>query len=88
MQGEKALPSSAHWKLDPASLEVKEKLGEVELVGLAGPEVIVVSGGVRSIVQLNEFIQGRNVDLWPRIDKVPGCPDELKQMVIRTVAGT
>jgi len=44
--------------------------------------------GLWSIVQLNEFIQGRNVDLWPRIDKVPGCPDELKQMVIRTVAGT
>jgi hypothetical protein len=40
-----------------------------------------------TIVHLNNFMQNRHVDVWPRIDKIQGCPSELKQMVIRTVAG-
>jgi hypothetical protein len=44
--------------------------------------------GVFTIVDLNNSLQLRHVDIWPRIDKIPGCPNELKQMVIRTVAGT
>jgi hypothetical protein len=39
------------------------------------------------ITHLNNSIQNRHVDSWPRIDKIPACPVELKQMVIRTVAG-
>ena len=40
-----------------------------------------------TIVHLNNFLQNRNVDVWPRIDKISGCPSELKQMVVRQVAG-
>jgi hypothetical protein len=45
------------------------------------------AGGGSSIVTLNESIQHRNVDVWPRIDKIVGCPPEIKQMVVRTVQG-
>lgn len=45
-------------------------------------------GAAWTIALLNDAIQDRHVDIWPRIDKIPGCPEELKQMVIRTVAGT
>jgi hypothetical protein len=46
-------------------------------------------GGVAwTIVQLNVQLRLRHVNIWPRIDKISGCPDELKQMVIRQVCGT
>ena len=45
-------PSSWHWKLDPVSVDVKEKLAEVEIEGFAGCEVIDVSGAIVSFVQL------------------------------------
>ena len=48
LQEPQAPPSRRHSKLEPVSLELKEKLAEVELVELAGPEPIVVSGGVVS----------------------------------------
>lgn len=44
--------------------------------------------GFYTIVTLNESVQHRYIELWPRIDKIPGCPLELKQMVVRTVQGT
>lgn len=44
-------------------------------------------GAYWTIASLNNSIQDRNVDVWPRIDKIPGCPGELVQMVTRTVAG-
>ena len=40
-----------------------------------------------SIVNLNEALQDRNVDIWPRIDKIPNCPPELRKMVVRTCSG-
>jgi hypothetical protein len=40
-----------------------------------------------TIVYLNDAIQDFHVDIWPRIDKIPGCPPELQAMVFRTVAG-
>jgi hypothetical protein len=40
-----------------------------------------------TIVILNNSMQESFVDIWPRIDKIPGCPAELKQMVMRQVAG-
>ncbi|MBL8177053.1 MAG: hypothetical protein JNK48_20435 [Bryobacterales bacterium] len=40
-----------------------------------------------SIAILMNSLQNRNVDIWPRIDKIPGCPAELAAMVKRTVAG-
>ena len=48
LQAANAAVSSRHWKLDPASVELKSKLAEVELVVPLGPESIVVSGGVVS----------------------------------------
>lgn len=39
------------------------------------------------IVHLNNEIQSDHVNVWPRIDKIPGCPAELQKMVLRTVAG-
>jgi hypothetical protein len=44
-------------------------------------------GALWVIVVLNNSLQNSFVDIWPRIDKIPGCPAELKQMVIRQVAG-
>lgn len=44
-------------------------------------------GALWTIVRLNESLQHRNVGVWPRLDKIAGCPAELKKMVIRTVAG-
>ena len=44
--------SREHWNNDPVSVEEKTKLTLLEFVGLAGPLLIVVSGGVRSIRQL------------------------------------
>jgi hypothetical protein len=45
-------------------------------------------GGQWAIVRLNENVQANQLDNWPRIDKIAGCPAELKAMVVRTVAGT
>ena len=44
-------------------------------------------GGLWTVGQLSKFIQARHTDVWPRIDKILGCPDELKSMVTRTVTG-
>lgn len=45
-------------------------------------------GTLWTIVHLNESVQGRHIEIWPRIDLIPGCPSELKTMVVRTVQGT
>jgi hypothetical protein len=52
VQSAKAAPSSLHSNVDPASVDVKLKPAAVWFVGFAGPAVMVVFGGVRSIVQL------------------------------------
>jgi hypothetical protein len=41
-----------------------------------------------TIVGLNFEIQTRHMDVWPRIDKIPACPELLRQMVIRSLVGT
>src|SRR5918999_1414523 len=46
--------SSLHSNVEPASLEVKLKLGSASLSGSEGEAVIVVCGSVRSIVQVKE----------------------------------
>ena len=43
--------------------------------------------GVFTIVLLNRSVRNRHTDNWPRIDKIAGCPAELKEMVIRSVVG-
>src|SRR5688572_17843601 len=37
--------SSAHWKVEPVSLEEKTNFAVLSVVSTAGPEMIVVSGG-------------------------------------------
>ncbi len=46
-----ALPSMEHSN-DPDSVEINTKSALVKFVGLAGPLMILVSGGVVSILQL------------------------------------
>ena len=50
MQAAKAAPSSAHWKVAPAGVDVKLKLALVLVVDAAGDEVIVVSGGIGAVM--------------------------------------
>ena len=45
-------------------------------------------GRACTIVNLNESVQHGHLGLWPRIDKIPGCPLELKQMIVRTCSGS
>jgi len=45
-------------------------------------------GGLFAITHLNESVQHRHLDIWPRIDKINGCPPEIKWLVTRTVQGT
>ncbi|HEY8793039.1 MAG TPA: hypothetical protein VIL96_09165, partial [Gaiellaceae bacterium] len=51
-QDDQLPPSSRHSKVDPPSVELKVNVGVAFPDGLAGLESIVVSGGVRSIVQV------------------------------------
>ena len=54
MHAAAAPESSLQLNVDPALLEVKEKLASVCVVGFAGEAVSVATGGVRSIVQAEE----------------------------------
>lgn len=44
--------------------------------------------GQWTIVNLNDSMQHRFLDVWPRIDKIPTRPPELKEMVKRVLVGT
>ena len=71
-------------------LEVKRKHPGTIVDGRVSPSSGTYgygAGGGSSIVTLNESVQHRNIDVWPRIDKIQNCPAELKQMVVRTVQG-
>ena len=46
--------SSWHSNVEPPSSAVKAKVALLALVGSVGPETMVVSGAVRSIVQVND----------------------------------
>jgi hypothetical protein len=49
VQFAKLPPSSEHLNVEPASLEENVNVADVLVVGEAGPESIVVSGGVVSL---------------------------------------
>jgi hypothetical protein len=48
VQAAKPAPSRLHWKLLPASVDVKEKLALVRFDGFGGCAVMVVSGAAVS----------------------------------------
>lgn len=41
-----------------------------------------------TIMSLNQSIHHQNLSVWPRLDKIAGCPMEIKEMVVRTVQGS
>lgn len=45
-------------------------------------------GGRWTIISINDALKFRFRNLWPRIDAIPGCPLELRNMVLRTVIGS
>ena len=51
-QADQPPPSIRHSNVEPVSVELKVNVGVVLLEGLEGPMSIVVSGAVRSIVQV------------------------------------
>ena len=42
-------------------------------------------GALYTIVDYNNIIQGRCRDVWPRLDKLPGCPPDLRAAIFRAV---
>jgi hypothetical protein len=40
-----------------------------------------------TITLINNMVQDRSLDVWPRIDKIPGFPGGLQNLVQRTVQG-
>jgi hypothetical protein len=42
---------------------------------------------VWTVCHLNGTFQIRFKDIWPRIDQIPGCPNEIQEMVRREVLG-
>jgi hypothetical protein len=44
-------------------------------------------GAIWTIADLNGVFQRRLKNIWPRIDRIAGCPGELKEMVRREVLG-
>lgn len=43
--------------------------------------------GTWTIAIINDLMQDKNTDVWPRIDLMPTCPPEVKAMVKRAVVG-
>jgi hypothetical protein len=43
---------------------------------------------VWTIIRLNNALQNRSRGFWPRIDKIPSCPGQLKEMVARVLVGS
>lgn len=41
-----------------------------------------------TIITINESVQNKHREVWPRIDKIPGFPQKLKPMMIEQVIGT
>ena len=78
------------YAIKATQIEVKKSQPNTVVDGRVSPATGSYSygGGLFTITHLNESVQHRYLELWPRIDKIPGCPLELKQMVVRTVQGT
>ena len=53
----------------------------------AKPGMRYAPGALWTIVQLNFVCKNLHPDVWPRIDKIQGCPDDLKKMVEREIVG-
>lgn len=48
----------------------------------------ITGGGAFMIVQLNYQVKKFNTDVWPRIDKMPGCPPGLGSKVRAITVGS
>ena len=80
MQVVNAAPSSAHWKVAPAGIDVKLKLAFVLVVDAAGEDVMVVSGGTGAVI-VQEYAAGdgsvpapltaRTWNVWPPSASAP-----------------
>jgi hypothetical protein len=44
-------------------------------------------GSVWTIIDYNNVLQEQSKDVWPRVDKLPGCPSVLAAAVVRAVVG-
>ena len=44
-------------------------------------------GGVWTIAIINDLMQDKNTEVWPRIDLMPNCPPEVRAMVKRACVG-
>lgn len=85
--------------IDPATINAIRVMQQGEKDTHQNPSKIVdgrvspTSGGYRygsavwTIANLNNMMQGRHINIWPRIDNILGCPQELKVMVQRQVVG-
>ena len=79
------------WAIKATQIEVKKSQPGTVVDGRVSPATGGYGyggGGLFTITHINESLQHRYLDHWPRIDKIPGCPLEIKQMVVRTVQGT
>lgn len=45
-------------------------------------------GAMWTIVHYNNILQESHKDVWPRIDRIPGCPAALAAAVVRVLVGT
>ena len=84
--------------IDPATIAAIQAMQEGMKTVLPGTVVdgqvspakggVKYGGGLWTIAVLNRSLRNRFRNLWPSIDGIPGCPLELRDMVIRTVVGT
>lgn len=73
-----------------AQQEAKKFKPQTVVDGRVSPAKGYLYDGVSSnwvIVHLNESVQHPHLEIWPRIDLIQGCPEEIKKLVVRTVQG-
>jgi hypothetical protein len=44
-------------------------------------------GSQWAIIRYNNILQEHHRDVWPRIDRITGCPPALQAAVVRTLVG-
>jgi hypothetical protein len=69
---------------------VRDRNPSIVVDGRVSPAIGGTSygGAAWTIAHLNGTIKKRHINDWPRIDKIPGCPSEIKTMVKRILIGS